>query len=231
MTNLTSSVDHELTVEYVPVGELREHPENPHKGDMDAIRESLATSKQYAPVIASRVSGYVLAGNHTFRGIVELGWEKVATVFLENLTSEAEKRILLSSNRINALGTDEPEAVLRLLQALEDDLAGTGYTSSDLEDLSYVLAGVEEITAPDTDAHSNETDEQRAERAERVGNWQPLSAQGLAEIILVLTTEKKQQLLDWCEWLRGQWGPLTNGEIVHAALARVVERPGETPKE
>jgi len=239
------SVEHELAVEYVEIDKLVEHPENPRKGNVEVIVESLNRTGQYRPLIGSRASGYILAGNHTLRAArvlrerFESGAEAaegtrlinaLAVCWLDSLTPDVEKRIMLVDNRSSDLGTYEDDMLQALLRELEDDLAGTGYDHDVLDDMTYLAGVTAEVQAPATDAHLNETDEEREERAQRVGNYQTLSSQGLQEMILVVTNTQKEQALAWIDRLRKLWGTpdKTNGEIVHAALARLVDREAES---
>jgi len=217
-----------LATEYASVASLVPHPDNPRRGKVDAIVESLEKNGQYRPIVVSRATGHVLAGNHTLRAAIQLGWDKIAVTYLDDLTPEQEKRILLADNRTADMGTYDDEALLKALRDLvdaDDDLTGTGYTLDDFEDLQVILEGAAEVAAPQTDAHYNEDEEQMAERAARLGNYQSLKGQGIAEVILILTNEKKEQLYLWLERLRMEWGAdLTNGEVVHAAVARIMEQ-------
>lgn len=221
---------HPLKTEHVSVASLKPHPDNPRRGKVEAIKESLETTGQYRPIVASRETGHVLAGNHTLMAAIALGWGEIAVTYLDDLTPEQETRILLADNRMADLGEYDDEALLNALQKLvdEDDaalaLAGTGFSLDDYEDLSAIVGTVTEVAAPVTDAHYNEDDEQLEARKERIGNYQSLSGQGLAEVILIMTDPKKEQLYLWLERLRQEWGSeMTNGEVVHAAVGRMVE--------
>ena len=57
----------------VEADKIREHPRNPRKGDVEAIKESMQANGVYRPVIVQKSSGYILAGNHTYRAMRELG--------------------------------------------------------------------------------------------------------------------------------------------------------------
>lgn len=218
-----------LTTEYVSVAALIPHPDNPRRGKVEPIKESLETTGQYRPIVVSRSTGHVLAGNHTLKAAISLGWGEIAVNYLDGLTLAQEKRILLADNRTADMGTYDDEALLQVLQDLvdgsDDALIGTGYDLDDLETLQVIIEGAAEVAAPQTDAHYNEDEDQMAARQERLGNYQSLTGQGLAEVILILTNEKKDQLYTWCERLRMEWGSeLTNGEAIHAAVARMVEK-------
>lgn len=219
----TGKVGHDLIAETVPIDLITTHPDNPRQGNVDAIAESLETTGQYRPLIVSAATNYVLAGNHTLLAARKLGWGHIQVIFLHHLTPEAERRILAVDNRSADLGTYDDAALIALLESLED-LGGTGYTIDDLETLQ-ALAGQEAlIHNPATDAHYSGTDEERAEHAASVENYQPMKAQGLEEVILVLTADKKAQMMGWLQTLRVKWGDqLTNGELVYAAVARVVD--------
>lgn len=220
---------HQLTTEYASVAALKPHPDNPRRGQVEAIKESLEKTGQYRPIVVSRATGHVLAGNHTLKAAIALGWDQIAVNYLDDLTPEQEKRILLADNRTADMGGYDDEALLKALQDLaesgdDDPLAGTGYTLDDLDDLTTVLEGIAEVAAPQTDAHYNEDEAQMAARQERLGNYQSLQGQGLAEVILILTNSKKEQLYLWLERLRMEWGSeMTNGEVVYAAIGRMME--------
>lgn len=219
----TGKVGHNLEVEYVGVDEVSTHPDNPRRGNVAAIVESLETTGQYRPLIVSAETNYVLAGNHTLLAVRQLGWPTVAVTYLRGLTPEAERRILAVDNRSADLGTYDDAALISLLESL-DDLEGTAYTIDDLETLQ-ALAGQEAlINNPATDAHYSGTDEEREAHETNVANYQPMKAQGLEEVILVLTSDKKAQLIGWLQTLRVKWGDqLTNGELVYAAVGRAVD--------
>jgi DNA modification methylase len=103
----------------VPVGELRRHPSNPRRGDMDAIRASLRRFGQQRPVLALP-DGTIVAGNHTFQGTVDEGWTHCAVV-RSDLTEAEVDAYLAADNRTGDLGTYDDEVLARLLQPLYDD--------------------------------------------------------------------------------------------------------------
>lgn len=134
-----------LNVQDVRLDELEPHPANPRRGNVAAIAESLQVNGQFRPIVVAR--GVVIAGNHTFHAANTLGWEKVAAVVLDIDPEGPEAtRIMLADNRTADLGTYDDAELLDLLEALSDDLTGTGYLDDDLADLKH-LAGLHEITA------------------------------------------------------------------------------------
>lgn len=122
-----------LQTETVPIAKLRPYPNNPRRGDLDAIKESLERNGQYRPIVVRRATNEVLAGNHTWLGAKELGWAEIAVTYID-CDAEQAKRIVLADNRTNDLAGYDPEALAELLADLPD-LAGTGYDADALEEL------------------------------------------------------------------------------------------------
>src|SRR4051794_20984878 len=61
----------------VSVAELRLHPDNPRRGNVGAIKESLNANGLYVPLTVSQRTMEVLRGNHTLLAARELGWTKI----------------------------------------------------------------------------------------------------------------------------------------------------------
>ncbi len=128
----------QLTIECVPTDSLIPHPDNPRRGNVEAIKESLERNGQYRPIVANRSTREVLAGNHTLRAAVELGWAAIAATFVD-VDPEQAKRILLGDNRTNDLAGYDTQELVDLLSEL-DDLEGTGYDDAALGELLDELA-------------------------------------------------------------------------------------------
>lgn len=123
----------DLTVEYVPVGEIQPHPSNARQGDVGAIHQSIETNGVYRPLIVQRGTGFILAGNHTYRAMTQQGAVVVPVVW-RDVDDETARRIMLADNRTADLGDYDNHALLDLLQSLPD-LDGTGYDGDDLDAL------------------------------------------------------------------------------------------------
>src|SRR5215210_5277318 len=115
----------QLTTEYLPTDSLRPHPENPRRGDVEAIRHSLERHGQYRPLVVNRPTMEVLCGNHTLRAARELGFSEIAVAFV-SVDEEQARRILLVDNRTNDLANYDSQALVDLLTEL-DSLEGTGF--------------------------------------------------------------------------------------------------------
>lgn len=120
---------------------LHPHPENPNRGDVDKIAESLATFGQYRPIVANK-DGTILAGHHVYYAAQKLNWPTIMVTVLD-ADEQQSRRILLADNRLAELG-EGPDLDL-LLAALEnlgdDDLMGTGFTDDYVRALQESAAG------------------------------------------------------------------------------------------
>jgi ParB-like chromosome segregation protein Spo0J len=126
-----------VTSETVAVGDLREHPANPRRGDVDAIAASLEAHGQYRPIVAQRSTGYILAGNHTWKAARRLRWKRVAVTWV-NVDDQTAAKIMVADNRTSDLATYNDDALASLLRALPD-LDGSGFDTYDIERLEGVF--------------------------------------------------------------------------------------------
>lgn len=119
----------------VDIDELRPHQENPKNGDTDAIIQSLVVNGMYRPLYVTR-DGTILAGNHTYHALLELGATHCPVIRLD-VDLDGGRRILLGDNRIADLGRYDDALLLDLLEKLTEEgtqgIDGTGYTVDDLE--------------------------------------------------------------------------------------------------
>jgi hypothetical protein len=122
------------TIHEVPVGSLTEYPGNPRVGDINSLAESLTVNGQYRPIIVNRQTTEILAGNHTWKAAKQLGWDTIKVIYVDNVTEEQAKRIVLADNRQSDLASYDEGALAELLKGLPD-LVGTGYSSEYLKDL------------------------------------------------------------------------------------------------
>lgn len=128
---------HDLTPVSVPLSELEIHPDNPRRGDIPAIAESLRLHGQYRPIVVQRSRMRIVAGNHTFQAAVLNGWSEIAAVLLDVDDREAQA-ILLADNRTSDLGGYDKDALIESLLSRNGDLLGTGYSQPDVDALLTV---------------------------------------------------------------------------------------------
>lgn len=114
-----------------PVAGLVPYARNPRRGDVEAITASLLAHGQYRPIVVRRGTLEVLAGNHTLRAAIGLGWDALAVTFVD-CDDAAAARIVLQDNEGAAASGYDLELLAAALGSLPD-LDGTGWTDPDLE--------------------------------------------------------------------------------------------------
>lgn len=159
--------DHKLTLETYDPRKLNHFHENARIGDVDAIAESIQKNGLYKPVVVNRGTltgrpNEVLAGNHTVKAVRQLDWHTIPVVWVD-VDDDAAKRIVLADNKTNDLARYDDSALLKLLQSLDADLEGTGFTETDIVDLmesldtgGYGAPGSADIAEPGEDVYSEQ---------------------------------------------------------------------------
>ncbi|MFI6886775.1 ParB/RepB/Spo0J family partition protein [Streptosporangium canum] len=136
----------EQTYRMVAIGDLEPHPDNPHKGDLDVIRESVRKNGFYGVVLAQASRMRIIAGEHRWRSARDEDLAELPVVLLD-VDDEQAKRIMLADNRTAEFGGYDDQVLADLLQGLPD-LSGTGWSDDDLTDLLLDdLGGIEVVDA------------------------------------------------------------------------------------
>jgi len=125
----------------IPVGDVEPYPQNPRRGDVDAIADSLLAHGQYKPIVVDRKTNYILAGSHTWQAIKKLKWSSVNVTYVD-VDEDTAKRIVLADNRTSDLASYDDSALLALLESLPD-LDGTGFDGGYLDHLRGQIDGLE----------------------------------------------------------------------------------------
>lgn len=124
-------------VVYIATGDLRQHPQNPNRGNVDAIVRSIEANGFFGALVVQQSTGYVLAGNHRLDAAIALAMPTVPVLYVE-VDDATAKRILLADNRTAELAYRDPAAVLAILDEIgahADTLAGVGFSLDDVEEL------------------------------------------------------------------------------------------------
>jgi len=131
-----ATIINDEALELVPVGALTAHPQNPNRGDVGAIAESIAAHGFYGALIVQRSTGYVLAGTHRLEAARRVGLAEVPALYVD-VDDRRALKILLADNRTAELAARDAGELAKLLDALaaDDDLLGTGYDDDDLAQL------------------------------------------------------------------------------------------------
>ena len=183
------------------LADLTPHPKNVRQGDVGALAESLKAHGQYRPIVAQQSTGYILAGNHTYKAAHALGWKEILVTFID-VDDEQALRILLIDNRANDLATYNDDGLAELLKQLaatDKHLEGTGFDGDDLDDLLFRLNG---STGFLTEGLSV---------AERTEEW---AERGVRSIILPYPEEEWRDITDHLKTLRERYSAESNAEVV-----------------
>ena len=122
-----------MEIKKVSLGDLKLYRNNPRKGNVDLIAESLERYGQYKPITVNEATGEILAGNHTYQAAQSLGWADIDVVYV-NVDDTTAAKIVAIDNRTSDNGTYDNEQLAKLLEALPE-LDGTGYTFEEYDSL------------------------------------------------------------------------------------------------
>ena len=90
-----------------PIDRVKQHPKNDNNGDVDEIVASMQRTGVYRPIYVSRATGHIVAGNHTYVALLDLGAKAVPVVWLD-LDETQELLILAADNKIARNARPDP---------------------------------------------------------------------------------------------------------------------------
>lgn len=114
----------------VPITDVKQHPDNPNNGDIEALVESIQVNGFYTTIAVDRNTGYILAGNHRYQALCALGATQIPVVWLDKDRSGAV-RVLVGDNKTGKLAVVDAGQQIELLRELAETpmgLAGSGFT-------------------------------------------------------------------------------------------------------
>lgn len=130
--------------ETVRLDKIEPHPDNPRRGNVEIIRESIDANGFYGALVVQRSTGRILAGNHRYQAALAAGLDKLPALVVD-VDDDTARRILLIDNRSNDLASYDEAALAAVLVSI-DDLAGSGYSQ---DDLALLQAKLNEKPSPD----------------------------------------------------------------------------------
>lgn len=113
----------------VTLAQVQPHPDNPRRGDVDAISQSIAANGFFGALVVQQSTGYILVGNHRYEAARRHGLTELPALVID-VGDDQAKRILLADNRYAELAKWDEDALAAILREL--DLSGTGFTDEDL---------------------------------------------------------------------------------------------------
>lgn len=162
MTDLLARQRYDL----VPAKSLKAHPENPNRGNLAVIADSVLRNGFYGSILVQASTKVIIAGEHRWRSVRTVWTDSVGPLFarllslwghepklpellvpvmLLDVDDATARRILLVDNRSGRIGYDDDEALADLLRSFDGDLAGTGYDDEDLDVLLRRLASLGDL--------------------------------------------------------------------------------------
>lgn len=135
-------IPQELRPLLVDLTTISQHPRNPNSGDVDSIVESIQTVGYATPIIVQQSTGYIVAGNHRYAAMLELGETHIPAVVVD-WDDDRVLRHLIGDNRTAELAHREESQVLAILQELSDTDAGLAGTAMTPEDIARLVKAVE----------------------------------------------------------------------------------------
>jgi ParB-like chromosome segregation protein Spo0J len=129
-------------VEDVDISTLIEHPQNPRRGNVGVVLESMKENGFFGTIVAQRSTRRILAGNHRFKAAKAAGMKTLPVAWVD-VDDERATKILLADNRTSDLATYDEAVLSSMLKELADGigLVGTGYGEEDLNDLIRKISG------------------------------------------------------------------------------------------
>jgi ParB-like chromosome segregation protein Spo0J len=130
-----------LPIEIVPISELKPHPRNYRKHpkeQLNHIVQSIKENKIYRNIVIAK-DNTILAGHGVIEGLQILDATEAPCIRLDIEPDSPEAlKVLAGDNEIPNLANDNSFLLAELLKEVSDktdNLIGTGYTDSTLEDL------------------------------------------------------------------------------------------------
>ena len=126
-----------LTPLLVPIDSVKEHPDNPNKGDDENLIESILVNGFVTACTADANTGHMVAGNTRLRALKRLGATQIPIIWEEQWDAQGAKRYLVGDNASARKAVMDDAALLELLKELHDEsplgLTGTSITESEYE--------------------------------------------------------------------------------------------------
>lgn len=206
-------VDVMMTVE---VERLKPHPNNPRRGDINAIAASLERFGQVKPLIVQRSTGYIVAGNHTFQAAKKLGW-KTVQILVKDMDDDEAKGYLVADNRTSDKGTYDQKELHKALVELDPTMREVlGIDMDEMDDVAH--AAGQGIVAGDTGEALREKPDFATVSAEE----KPARTEPLRDIVLLMPLEAAREFGAHITTLQKAWGTTTVVDTVRRAVASAV---------
>ncbi len=208
--------------ETVAIDSIAQHPDNANRGNVKKIMESIEQHGQTKDILVSH-EGTIIAGNHTWEAMKELGFKEISIVRLE-VDYTTGVNILQGDNYLSSLATQDAEQAIKNWRMLADtgNLAGTGADMDDVEDMIAEANLVAEMEP------GGDTAEHAASEAEVAEGWSRpegggAPAQPMKELPFLFTPEAAEEFVKLVGKLKKRWGMGKASDVVLEAVKRAVD--------
>lgn len=126
------------------IDELHTHPQNPNRGNVGAISESISANGFFGVVGYQRSTKHILFGNHRYEAAKQSGATEIPALEID-VDDDRALKIMLVDNRAATFGENDNELLADILQHLAttpDELSGTGFTPEYLDELLAELGAI-----------------------------------------------------------------------------------------
>jgi ParB-like chromosome segregation protein Spo0J len=207
-------IDPELLPLKHPIDDFQPHPDNYNVGDVKAIMYSLSFYNQVRAILVQKSTGYIVAGNHTWKAAKALAWEYVAANVVDMTDAQARK-YLVADNAIARKGKWSETKISELVQLSLADGASVqelGYNTMDeLEDQLELLTPT---------AAGEETPAEYASNAEQEARAERRKTEPLKEVVLMLPASAAQEFGVQVQALQSEYDTKGVTETVREAVRR-----------
>ncbi len=114
---MTNKIHKSLKALATDINTLTPLENNPHVGNIDAIVASYREFGQLKPIVARHNedgTSTVIAGNHQLEAARELGWDKIAVLYLDGDVKRSVA-FALADNRTSELGYTDPDFLMTMI--------------------------------------------------------------------------------------------------------------------
>lgn len=204
-------------VKDAPVGSLVEHPDNPRRGDVPLIVESIKANGFYGTLTVQKSTSYVLTGNHRLRAAIEAGIEAVP-ILVVDVDDATARRIMLADNRTSDLAYYDDPGLLGVLSSVPD-LRGTGYDQASIDTLMGLVA----VSAAESEGTEYGNVDVTRPVSEMLAGHEEAD---IRSVILHYEGSQFDVVVDNMKRLRLAYGLDTNSDVVARLAADAVEGLG-----
>lgn len=203
----------------VALDRLTPHPANPNQGDIGLLCELFDQNGFAGAVMAQQSTGILIDGETRWHAAREKNLPALPVIWVD-VDDDTRDRLLAEWNESTRRGRNDETKLLALLTGLAATprgLEGAAFDGDDVDSLMARLNQPLHITDAPSGAEHSETPEEQSAREERVDGYRDRKDGGnLVEMILVFTTDDRQEIGDLMDTARTALG---NGGLRAADLA------------